>query len=218
MNYTILETVKHNKRLMYKVKCPCGQIDLKRKDFVDSGRSRMCKSCASKETARTFPPPVNTKWCGKLSGTHFNAIKHGALRRNIEFNVSQQYLWELFQQQDGKCAISGVEIVLDTSLKNNNVDWAIVTASVDRIDNAVGYVPGNVWWVHKEVNRLKNNWSMDKLVWWCEQIVKTHGNPEPSSVKEVKVTEKVQRLGSEDSTNNLPTNAQPLYQKGEDIV
>ena len=35
-----------------------------------------------------------------------------------------------------------------------------------------------------------------------------HGNPDPSVVKEIEVTTTEQRLGIEDSTNNMPTSAQ----------
>lgn len=216
-NYTVLGTIKHNNRLMYKVQCDCGKIELKRKDHVETGHSRMCKSCSSKETAKNYPPPNNNKYCGNFSGTHFNAIKHGALRRKLIFNVSQQYLWDLFLKQKGKCAISGIEIVLSTDLKKQNVNWDIITASVDRIDNSIGYVPGNVWWVHKEVNRLKNNLSMEKLLYWSKLIVATHGNPERSSVNEITVAENVQRLEGEDSTNNPSTNAQ-LQKSGTHLV
>lgn len=215
--YKILDTIKHNKRLMYKVQCVCGKIELKRKDYIDSNRTTSCKSCSAKETSKKYKPPVNSKTMGSFSGTHYNAIKHGALRRNLEFKVSQEYLWNLFNQQSRKCALTGESIILTANIKNNNVVWSEITASVDRIDNSKGYVPGNVWWVHKEVNRLKNNYSLDQLLYWCSRIVKTHGNPERSSVNEIKVTENVQRLEGEDSTNNPSTNAQPRY-TGEDIV
>jgi hypothetical protein len=69
-----------------------------------------------------------------------------------------------------------------------------------------------------EVNRLKNNYSLSELIYWSNLIVEKHGNPERNSVNENKVAENVQRLDSEDSTNNLSTNAQLHNIMGEDIV
>lgn len=196
---TVLQEVTHNQRRMYEVRCDCGRVEVKRKDHVLSGRAKSCKSCASKATASRHPPPVVQKGCGDLSGTHYNAIKNGAKRRGIQFSVTKEYLWNLYQEQNGMCALSGVEITLSRKLKRNNVDWDVVTASVDRINNTKGYVEGNLWWVHKDVNRLKNNYSVSELLAWCSLVVNKHGNTEPSVAKEVVLATKVQRLGGEDS-------------------
>jgi hypothetical protein len=75
----IWEEVNQNKRWMYKVQCDCGKVEIKRKDWVISGRTTSCKSCASKRTAKNYPPPTNRKGCQGLSGTHFLSIKNGAL-------------------------------------------------------------------------------------------------------------------------------------------
>lgn len=220
----VLEEVKHKGRLMFKVQCDCGKVEIKRKDWVKSGRTTSCKSCASKRTAKKCPPPINRKGCNELSGTHFLAIKHGALRRKIEFNITPEILWSLYESQQGLCALTGIPLVLNTSLKNNNVNWDVITASVDRIDNSLGYVEGNVQWVHKEINRLKNNYSLEELLYWSKLLLDKHGNPDPSVVNENIVTTKEQRLGIEDSTDNMPTSArQPRYSvtevfKVEDIV
>lgn len=177
---TILEEVYHNKRWMFKTQCDCGSIDIKRKDWVLTGRTTSCKSCASKRTAKKYPPPVNFKGIGGLSKTHYSTIKNGADRRNIPFNVSIEFLWDLYEKQKGICALTNIPITLSPAIKDCNVNWDVITASVDRIDSTKGYEVGNVWWVHKEVNRLKNNYSLQDLVYWCKLIVNTHGNPDPS--------------------------------------
>lgn len=204
----VLEEVKHKNRLMWKVQCDCGKVEIKRKDWVRTGRTTSCKSCASKRTAKKYPPPINRKGCVGLSGTHFLAIKNGALHRQLEFNVTPEYLWKLYESQQGLCALTGVPIILNTSLKNQNVNWDVITASLDRIDSNLGYVIGNLWWVHKEMNRLKNNYPLEELLYWSRLLLAKHGNPDPSVVKEIEVTTTEQRLGIEDSTNNMPTSAQ----------
>jgi hypothetical protein len=56
-----------------------------------------------------------------------------------------------------------------------------------------------VQWVHKEINRLKNNYTLEELLYWSKLLLDKHGNPDPSSTNEIKVVEKEQRLGVEDS-------------------
>lgn len=214
---TVLEEVVHKQRRMFKTQCDCGRIDIKRKDWVISGRTTSCKSCASKRTAKNYPPPINRKGCCGLSGTHFLNMKNGAKVREMEFNLTPEFLWELYQQQNGLCALTHLPITLVNSIKNHNVDWDIVTASVDRIDSSRGYTEDNVWWVHKRVNRLKNDYSMQELLYWCDLILKTHGNPDPSTVNATKVTVKEQRLDGEEATNNPSTSARHPTQD-EDIV
>ena len=177
---TVLDIVVQNKRTYYQVQCDCGRIDLKRKDLVEDGRTKMCKPCSAKLTASKYPPPVNRTGCEGLSGTHYTALKAGAKRRNLEFNVTPEFLWQLYLQQHKLCALSGSEITLVPIIKDNNVDWAVVTASLDRIDSNKGYTKDNVQWVHKRINFLKNDFTEEELLYWAKKIVEKHGNPEPS--------------------------------------
>lgn len=219
-DYTLFDSEtqinKDNRKLLHVI-CKCGSIDFKQERYLKSGHTSSCKSCASKKTAKNYPPPVRRTGYGELSGTHFIVIKSGADRRNIEFNITPKYIWELYESQDGKCALTGVDIILNRSLKNQNVDWDIITASLDRKDSTLGYVEGNLWWVHKDVNRLKNNYSMDELLYWAKLLVNKHGNPDPSVLNDNLVGTKEQRLDGEKSINNPSTSAQPCY-AGEDIV
>lgn len=207
MTWTILEEVKDNNRKMYKVQCGCGKIELRRPTHVNSGRTKSCKSCSAKLTVSKYPMPVNKTGCNGLSGTHFFSIKNSAKIRKITFDVTPEFLWKLYEDQLGMCAISGVRIHLKDAIKNNSVDWSVVTASLDRIDSSKGYQPGNVWWVHKRVNRLKNDFSMDELLYWSQAIVKQHGNPEPSRSGDAAEGATTRDRVLQDS--NIPTSAQP---------
>jgi hypothetical protein len=44
--------------------------------------------------------------------------------------------------------------------------------SVDRIDSLRGYVEGNVQWVHKKINIMKNVYSQEEFIILCKQVVK----------------------------------------------
>ena len=160
--------------------------------------------------------PVNKTGYSGLSGTHFTAMKAGAKRRNIAFDVEPEYLYKLYQSQQERCAITGVPISLIDVVYKNNPDWRVITASLDRIDSSKSYQPGNVWWVHKRVNRLKNDFSMDELLFWSQAIVKKHGNPEPS--RNGDVAEGATTRDRDLRVSNVPTSAQPAIISGDDIV
>lgn len=184
--YRVVSTnviLSSDSKRMFNVKCSCGREEFKRAAHLASGRCKSCKSCTSKRTAKNHPPPTIFKGVGGLSRTHYSSIKHGAQRRDIKFDLTINYLWDLFLAQDKRCALTGLPLVLEPSIKNSNVNWDLITASVDRKNSDLGYIQDNVWWVHKEANRLKNNYPMSELLYWCNLIVKKHDNPEPSMWK-----------------------------------
>lgn len=199
-------------RTLLEVRCKCGSVEVRRKDHVLNGRTKRCKSCSSKKTLKDNPnhPWLSHKGFGKISVTHYSTIKRGAEIRGLEFQLTIDDLWEIFVRQNGRCALSGVKLVLEPALKNSNVNWDIITASPDRIDNNKGYILGNVQWVHKTLNKMRQALTVEEFVNWCHLVSRFHDNPEPSSSNGEKVEEKVQRLMGEEPTNNPDTSAHPL--------
>lgn len=85
--------------------------------------------------------------------------------RGIFFQLKIQDAWEIFEAQDRRCALSGVELTF--ARKSGS------TASLDRLvvgRSSPGYVLGNVQWVHKTVNIMRNVLSVDDFVAWCVLI------------------------------------------------
>jgi hypothetical protein len=81
-------------------------------------------------------------------------------RKPLEMNIDKEYVFTLFTNQDGKCALSGEEIVLG------------VNASLDRLDSNQGYVRGNLHWVHKDVNLIKGMFSVERFKEVCKNVEK----------------------------------------------
>ena len=82
-----------------------------------------------------------------------------ARKKHFECNIDAQFLWELWIKQSGKCALTGVQLTLDKD------------ASLDRIDSDKGCITSNVWWVHKEINFMKKDLPLDRLIELCNMVV-----------------------------------------------
>lgn len=144
--------------------CECGNTfaQNKRKNLKRANTS--CnKSCSLVEASKRHFSGV-----GFLSKTVYEAFKQQAKRRNIEFSISMEYLWDLFVKQRGRCALTGLPI----EIRASNRKGLLNTASLDRIDSKLGYIPGNVQWVHKAINVLKHTFTNNELIKICKLISK----------------------------------------------
>lgn len=71
------------------------------------------------------------------------------------FDLDVDYLENLWNQQNGKCALTGLPMV---HMFNN-----LLSASVDRIDSMKGHIKGNIQIVCQWVNTAKNDFSNDEF-------------------------------------------------------
>jgi len=146
--------------------CECGKECIKRIDSVKSNRVMSC-GCAVIEKGRFIRGPNNGafKGVGLISGTKFYEIKRGAKRRNIKFNLSKKYLWELFISQNEKCALTNQQLWFGRNSFPHETN-----ASLDRIDSSVGYIKGNVQWVHKDINKVKGSLNQKYFIELCKMV------------------------------------------------
>lgn len=102
-----------------------------------------------------------------LSGCYWHRVKKGAVKRGLEFSITLQDAWEQYEKQNKQCALTGIPIYLTTDYTRNK---SFHTASLDRIDSSKGYIVGNIQWLHKDVNIMKNNHTQDTFIDWCKKI------------------------------------------------
>jgi hypothetical protein len=119
----------------------------------------------------------NNRWVGTgvglVSGTLMTYLRSKAKQRGLIFEVTAQELWDLFEFQEHKCALSGVPITLTTEInEQSNINREKVTASLDRVDNSKGYTIDNVQWVHKTINAMRRQYSIKEYLDWCELVYK----------------------------------------------
>lgn len=146
----------------------CGKIRVEiRLDHILRGHSVSC-GCR-KDGYEKIVGEKNVRFDGfKEMGARFvSVIKYRAKCRNINFNLTKQYLWELYEKQKRQCAISGVPIFFERHSRES-------TCSLDRVDSFRGYEEGNVQWVHKDVNIMKNVFPLEYFVGFCQLIGRLH--------------------------------------------
>lgn len=149
-------------------KCPyCGTIKRLRSCNV-----RKTKSCGCRWRTNAKCGKDNHLWrgCGDISGAVFSRYKFGAEIRKLTFNVTIEYVWELYLRQKAKCALTGSPITLPKTSRSYSRGES--TASLDRIDSSRGYEIGNVRWLHKGVNIMKSNICDDDFIRICKKVAR----------------------------------------------
>lgn len=145
----------YNNTIQFKVQCDCGsQRWIQPNELLNPHKCFSCIKCAHKHLDLLLP-------------TQFGKLRRSANIRNIEFNVTIDYLWNLWLSQNGQCAITG-----------DTID-SIKKASLDRIDSSRGYVEGNVQWVTYRANVSKHTMTMNELYDFCKKVL-NHANQQPS--------------------------------------
>lgn len=146
----------------YLCKCDCGKIRKVQGYTLLTGKSKSCGCSWKRQTKENNPAWKG--FCG-LPGKYFYRARHGAELRGIDFDLSKKEAWDVFNAQQGTCNLSGVPISFDKS-----------TASLDRIDSGLGYNANNIQWVHKDINRMKNEYNQGYFLQMCGSVWKKMGS------------------------------------------
>lgn len=161
---------KKNRKILRSIwvfRCVCGK-EIERSRVQIERHLKNPPSCGCQSIKGNQHPYWNG--VGEFSKTHFTAIKNSAIRRKLDFNLTIEYLWELFLKQDRTCALSGEQLKFGTYAMVHNKELRVPTASLDRIDSTKGYVEGNVQWVHKTLNKMKMELGDKEFIQWCYKV------------------------------------------------
>ncbi len=93
-------------------------------------------------------------------------LLHLLTLRQKRLHLSKEYLVSLFADQGGLCALSGLPM---TTIRGEG--RLPTNASIDRIDGAKGYVPGNIRLVCLQANGARDEWGDEQLLAFCKTVV-----------------------------------------------
>jgi hypothetical protein len=160
------------KEVFWICKCECGNTHKTRQADLLNNKIQSC-GCYRSECGGNKGPTTMTYneamevTNGGIPGRYYNRVITGANSRNIEFDITVEDMWKLLLKQNYKCALSGADIYFS---KNDT------TASLDRIDSSKGYIPDNIQWVHKDINRIKMDLPNDKFIELCKGIAENYNS------------------------------------------
>ena len=98
-----------------------------------------------------------------------NSIRSSKGKRQLEVEIEVEYLEDLWEAQNGRCALTGVQMTTKFG--------SLFAASPDRVDSSRGYVKGNVQLVSKAANLAKGSASDEDLREWIAAIRSSGGKP-----------------------------------------
>jgi hypothetical protein len=131
----------------------------------ETGFQHRCKTCLKKDPNR-YNRLIKKDDIAYYIKDRFYGAKHRAAKKNIPFNLTMQYLEDLWKKQGGICAISKIEMnhtILEGKLDTN--------ASIDKINPSLGYIEGNVQFVCNRVNMMKSDMPVENLIYFCKLII-----------------------------------------------
>ena len=101
-----------------------------------------------------------------LLQSRFLGAKDRAKKKNLPFTITKECLKELWDKQNGKCAISGIEMTY--SLCEGRIPTNV---SIDQINQNDGYTKDNIQLVCMAVNQIKSDLQMDDVYRFCKAIL-----------------------------------------------
>jgi hypothetical protein len=160
-SWTVLQKLPPKKEWgssVWLCECICGTIKPQTKSGLK--KTAQCKRCAN----------IQLKSKDIVTGSYWHALIKSAKKRKKEINISRQYAEQIFISQNGRCAITNLPINFPETTREKDRNSG--NASLDRINSEIGYVEGNIQWVHKVINKMKQNLPQEEFIKFCKLITK----------------------------------------------
>lgn len=132
------------------------------RDYLD----KRCKKCKQKEMKKVRASYNIDNARHYLFMHRIHGCKSRAKAKNLDFDLTLEYLEELWNKQNGFCAISGIPMTLNVDKGRNPYN-----VSVDQINPSGGYTKDNIQLVCMCVNQLKSDFDMSVILNICKNIL-----------------------------------------------
>lgn len=133
-----------------------------------------CKACAAEAAREWRKQHKNYSGSGKLKAypkedwplmSAIRARLREAKQRIKKFgkpetDLTEEFLYRLFKEQEGKCALLGCEMTIERKHP--------LALSLDQINPSEGYTEANIQWVTWAANRAKGDMTQDDFYDMCE--------------------------------------------------
>lgn len=99
-------------------------------------------------------------------------LRYSRKKQGHKWDIGKKEIYQLYLNQEGKCALSGVEM---THFRTNKEEGD-TNISIDRIDPEGQYVISNIQLVCKRVNYMKHNKDQKTFLNWVSLIYNNSNN------------------------------------------
>jgi len=150
------------------------------------GRLSYCSgSCAASENNRKSPRSGNIDNLNsanrkdKFSPFRYamKIVRARSKQNNRKsYDIDIEYLNEIWKKQHGKCPYTGWDLELPRTSFGWEDEPNTRRASLDRIDNSLGYVKGNVRFVSVMANYCRNEFDDENVIEFCNAVVNKYKN------------------------------------------
>jgi hypothetical protein len=155
------QTKRGRNKFYCDLSCSCAQ---KNKDYP----STYFKTCGIKREKDQYTP---FRWY-MLRARYRDKTSRDKKKRCV-CDLTKEYLKNLWDEQQGTCPLTGWKLILP---KGTGKSWDIKSpynASLDRIDNSIGYVKGNVRFISIMANLGRAVFSDEQLIDFCKAVTHT---------------------------------------------
>lgn len=153
--------------------------DKEHKRQLKKGRNRFfcCRTCAAVKNNEEHPRkgnPLNLKADNrKDEHTPFRwyvlRAEYRDRKNNYGCDLTVEYLKQLWDQQNGICPFTGWSLVLPQDT-NGWKEYSPLNASIDRIDNSIGYLQNNIRFVSVMANLARQTFTDEQLITFCKAV------------------------------------------------
>jgi hypothetical protein len=138
---------------------------------IELGVTKTCilRHMSLHQIARRESPTIISRRYGStcyntIKASYMTRIRKHALQLDVEYSITAKDIYDLFIRQNSYCALSGVLLTIGKD------------ASLDRINSKLGYTMGNLQWVHKKLQKMKQTMDNLEFIHWCSLVGKHHLN------------------------------------------
>ena len=139
----------------YECKCDCGNVKLVRPGNLANGSTQSCGTCVKRGRKRKHVLETDTAFTDYSLNARYLSYLSSAKKRNLKFELSFEQFAKLVKTNCHYCS------------------YKVKLNGIDRKDNALGYIEGNVLPCCKTCNVAKGTMSYEEFIKW---VMRLHRN------------------------------------------
>ena len=130
-----------------------------------TGFQNRCKKCLQKDPTRVNRL-IKKDDLDLFIKDRFYGAKNRSIKKGIKFELTLDFLKDLWKIQNGLCAITKIKMthtILEGKLKTN--------LSIDKINPTLGYTKDNIQLICNIINIMKSDMSIKDLIYFSKLII-----------------------------------------------